>query len=415
MTDATAAPPQRNLPARLIMVLVILFLVGLQVWYAQRLGYGPSRIADAFSEANSLRAGACYAEQGFLKYIGLPDIAYGEQFPNTGAKSQAGDDGTFVYTHYPPGPDLILGAATLLFGQGNVVLFRMFPIAVGLVALSLFAWGLSRSLGDAKAAALLVGCAIVPAFSNMMHGLHHQGYALSLLLIQLGVLMMMFKSDRPAGRWWYCALFALGFFQGWLKFDYCFVVTFAPVPLAILRSAEPNWIKRGLACVFVLGLSFTLAHLLHFFQVAVYFGSVSEAVRDLTESARIRARGATPLEVDTTPVALLVAYLIYPIHHWRFFGWFFRLAAALAAAAIITGRGRTILDNPVPIVIQWDLASWKTLLAVFTALLISSLWILIMWNHSWHHRHYIPRIFFLSYFIFLLVVIEATTVRRSVE
>ena len=421
-TSATSSPqqsasillqPQRHLAARIVIALLILTLIGLQVRYSLWLGNRPSLIADAFSEANAIRAGASYATEGFLKHAGLPDIAYGEQFANTGFNSRVAEGESYVYTHYPPGSDLAMGLMTLLFGEGRIVLFRMFPILLGLAGMSFLAWSLARNLGDAKAAALMLGCAIVPAFSNMMHGLHYQGYSLSLLLVELGALIFMFAPGRSCGVGWYVFLFLVAFLQGWLSFDYCFLVTFAPVPLAILRLGQKGAIRHGVASTIVLGLGFTFAHSLHLLQVAVYYGTMSAALEDLTDSARNRAIGRTSMKVHTTPAALLLAYLFHHIHKWRYFGWFFRLAAALAAAAIVTGRGRTMLNEPFPLDIRWNLNAWKSSFSVVAALLISSLWILIMWQHAWYHRHFIPRHLFLVYFFFLLIVIEQISVRRA--
>ena len=410
--QAELSEPTKNGWARLVIVLIIALLVGLQVWKARSLDDGLSLIADAFSEANTIRASEGYAVEGFLKHAGLPDIAYGDQFSDTGSKGKADDKGTFVYTHYPPGPDLALGVLTLIFGKGNLGYFRLLPITVGLVGMVVFAWGMARTLGDAKAALMMLGCAVVPMFSNMMHGLHHQGYALALLLVELGLLMAM-TANRTVGTRWFVALAVVGFCHGWLTFDHTFLVVLAPVPLAIGRWGQTGLMKRMAVSACVLGLGFVLAHTLHLFQVALYYESLTKAIADLAQSAAERSRGSISSKVDTTPMALLLAYLFDHIHSWRFFGWFFRLAVVFCAALIITGRGRITFEEPRPMQIEWNVSPWIGFLSVLTAGVISSLWILVMWNHAWYHIHYIPRQFFIFYFFLLLAIVQATTVRSE--
>ena len=133
-----------NLAGALI-VLIILLLAGRGIYDSLRYSGQLSPIADPFSEANALRAGEGYAENGFFSNAGLPDLCYGDRFPGRGAwrveefplqfsMSSLKDD--CIYTHYPPGPDLIAGLLTEICGVGNLGCFRLFPTTIAIFSLT---------------------------------------------------------------------------------------------------------------------------------------------------------------------------------------------------------------------------------------------------------------------------------------
>ena len=383
---------------RWLPALVVLVVWGQQVAYVTALGDSLSPVADAFSEANALRAGEGYAEQGFSRNFGLPMIGYGDQFPEHELPSPR----TTVYTHYPPGPDLLAGVLTKLFGKHPISRHRMAPLIVGLLSLAAFAWMLTRAFGALSAAGLLVGCALAPMFSNMMHGLHYQGYAFSLFLVELGVLLRLFgpqATDRRA--WHFAALAGLGFLQGWLSFDYCFLVTFAPLPLAILwQTPDRREAVRGAALsILFLGVGFTLAHGLHFAQVVAYHGGVQPALADFAGSARIRA--GTPTLPDR--IQLVWQYATVHAPTAPYFSWALPLALVWAAAFVIMNRGAVKILEPVRWTVAWRVHRGQSLSALAVAFCVSLVWVALMWEHALDHLHFLPRHYFLFYFVCLLV------------
>jgi hypothetical protein len=378
-------------------------LVGLVVWgqqlaYVIALGDSLSPIADPFSEANALRAGEGYVEEGFSRNYGLPMVGYGDQFPETGFGLQ----GTAVYTHYPPGPDLLAGVLTKLFGKHRVGRYRIAPLLVGLASLGGFAWMLARAFGALPAAGLLAGCALAPMFGNMMHGLHYQGYALSLFLVELGILIRLLGPhavERSAFP--FAALWALGFLQGWLSFDYCFLVTFAPLPLAILwgKPGRREVLRRTGLSILLLGFGFTLAHGLHFAQVAAYHGGVAPAVADLAGSAQVRA--GTPALADR--LLLVGQYATVHASSRQYFSWALPLALVWFVAFAIRNRGALAVSEPLRWSVAWNLSRGRVVSAVAVAWCVSLLWVALMWEHALDHLHFVPRHYFLFYFVCLLV------------
>jgi hypothetical protein len=400
---------------QVLIVLAVLVAWGSQVLYVLDLGDRLSPFT-AFSEANALRAGEGYVVQGFTSHAGLPVVSYGDQFPRVGrfAGRKAWVD---VYTHYPPAPDLMAGVLTLVFGKGNIVLFRTLPLAVGLACVGFFAWAMGQILGYARGALLVIGCAIVPMFSNMMHTLHYHGYAFGLFLVELAALGLFLRpGTKELGRWW-AALFAIGFVQGWFSFDYSFIVALAPVPFGILWSGQTpgQTAARTLRAVVLLGSGFALAHLLHFMQVALYFGSLGTALADFTGTAQYRFSGATGRGNEPTHLSLLTVYLTELVHRWRYFGWFFSFALATFVFALLANTGRIARSSAPRIEITWRLDRTRALLGLLSALAASSLWVLIMWNHAWWHRHFLPRLFFLVYFFCLFAVLDSMRIRAPAE
>ncbi len=248
-----------------------------------RCGDGLTPIGDAYSEANTIRAAERFAREGFLKTCGLADPTYGSRFPTEGILGPSGsrpDDP--IYHGYPPGPEWLAGVYSIVLGTEHVSLFRIFPIALFLTGAALFLFSLSRAIGRGRACIVYAACLLTPIFSWYTHGLHYQGYALGLLLIQISLLI---KVMGPGGTGrahvgTVAALFFMGFCQGYLSFDYCVVTTFAAIPIALVLS--PEWGRIRVRSLLVLcaapGLGFTLAHVLHFAQSAAYMGGIRAAL-----------------------------------------------------------------------------------------------------------------------------------------
>lgn len=103
--------------------------------------------------------GERYARDGFIVNYGLPASLYGKRFTDEGTlgrlKAQRGREFTgpenAVYTGYPPGPDWLCGIYTKLFGVERVGLFRIFPVALNILACVAFLVVLERVFGRWRA------------------------------------------------------------------------------------------------------------------------------------------------------------------------------------------------------------------------------------------------------------------------
>lgn len=424
---AAPASAQRSAPARAtrgrrvavaLLALVVVGLVLQQVRVAWRLGGEPSGRADPYSEADAMRSGEGFASEGFTAHHGLPDVMFGGRFPQAGTLSEPALAGrsSYIYTHYPPGPNWIAGMMTCMCGVGGVRCFRLAPLAVGTLGLAIFAWALARRLGPWPGLLLLLLTALPRMTTLMMHGLHYQGYAQSLLLVQLGLLCVQLR--RPAlGRGGAAALGALGFAQGWLSFDHAFLVTFAAVPVWLATSPQGAEGRRPRPrdlrwAVLLPGLGFSLAHALHFLQVVLELGGISPAIADFREVARWRAVGAGAPLGPWGPIVIVREYLTQHVSRGSYFGEWAYLWLAVAALVLTTKRiswwPAKLAGVPIHFGIEWRPAVSlpRRGLALLTALLISSAWIMLMRNHAHHHPHFLPRHFFLLYFTGMLLLVE---------
>ena len=121
-------------------------------------------------------------------------------------------------------------------------------------------------------------------FTAYTQGLHYQGYALSLLLLELALVMNVMSQRAHASPGALAGLLLLGFLQGWMSWDYCFLVTFAPLPVALLATpvGSPIPWRNVLAQCVAVGSGFTAAVALHFTQSALYFGDLRTAIEEYT-------------------------------------------------------------------------------------------------------------------------------------
>src|ERR1700716_3125705 len=74
--------PNRWVAAAALALLATTLLIN--VYYLVLCGNGLSLVADPYSEANALRAGERFDNDGFTVNHGLPDVSYGQRFPEWG-------------------------------------------------------------------------------------------------------------------------------------------------------------------------------------------------------------------------------------------------------------------------------------------------------------------------------------------
>jgi hypothetical protein len=276
-------------------VAVVLFLVLCgagalcSAWRVYNWGNDLSSV-DRFSEADLLREVRNFFEDGLFRYHGLGNVYYAGMYPADGfvadpevAKAILSPEG--VYTHYPPGPEYVAYAAAKLMGQEPVSRLRLVPIAAGGAAMIFLGLAVRRRFGDAAAWLVMGACALTPAVTDGFVGLHYQGYACALLMVEIGLAIGTGTAFLPFAL--------LGFLQGWLSFDYVFLVTFAPLAIELaMPRIDPDYRSRwklAMTRVALAGGGFAAAHGLHFLQIWAYLGSVDAALRELGGAAAHRA------------------------------------------------------------------------------------------------------------------------------
>ena len=197
MTDSINRPsnpdPQpllSNATARRLVVLVFAGLILSQIGLLALFGNRVSRF-DGYDEADAIRSAEAYAKDGLTSHYGLPRILYGEKFPEVGAITDHLElDGTvkahhrigfpesltdrqnWVYTHYPPGPNLFCGLLAKIFGHDRILLWRLAPITLALIAWVIFCRTLVGLFGWDRGALVLVACAWTPMAITFMPAIH---------------------------------------------------------------------------------------------------------------------------------------------------------------------------------------------------------------------------------------------------
>lgn len=370
----------------------------------------PSYIADGYSEANTTRGAQYFAENGFTEYSGLGDLCYGDLFPDRGFKGQARDKGTtcdkHVYTHYPNGSEYLATPLMKLFGP-NMFMIRLQPVLFNFTVACIFFALLFIYFGPSKAFVLGVVLLFPPMFHNYWHGLHHQGYALSFTLIQLIITWRYWTFGFS--KWlFYPALFLMGFIQGWMTFDYAFIASFFSLPLFFfLKEKRGLKIMDFLLVAFFSGLGFTAAHLLHFYQVAGYYGSFDKAFEDLFHSAKYRFDNLGKTSGKVTKMKELNPLSVAKDFLWR-----------------VAGRGKYTAVNLINFV--WIVLALKLIrridfgfkdlrfkfdvtrnevYSVLAAVFVASLWSLVMRQHAYIHG-FIARHYYLVYLFCAMVMVR---------
>jgi hypothetical protein len=389
-------------------------LVG-PVRLASSLGDRLAERADPYSEANALRGAEAYLQKGWLADASLPETTYGRLYPEIGHIVKFSGK-RYVDTHYPPGPTWLAAGMRVVCGAQPVSCLRTLPLAVSAAGAFALAFALLAVFGTSLGLALAVAAFAVPLYTDMMLGLHYQGYALALLSVQLAGLLLVYGTGRaPAAR--DLALAAgVGFAQGWLSFDYFFLVALAPLPIAILFSdlREREAQRRLLVLVAASGGGFAFAHGLHFLQVVAYYGDFGAAVRDLLAVAGQRAdpqksAAEPPPAWASDPWMLSSIYLFVLALRPAYFGFAvgYLLSAAFAVLALLRGMRVRLPGTQRELALS---ASTRPALALAAGVVVSCAWISVMPGHGHTHPHFLPRHLFLAWLMLLLALASAVRV-----
>lgn len=425
-------PLMRTTATRRLSSCIFLFLLLAQLGYLIRVGNGlpPPSLGDTHSEADLLRSSEAYIKDGLSSHWGLPRILHGDMFPTNGTLiDHIGQDGlvpaTFrkgfpgssadpdqwVYTHYPPGPNLLAGTMAHLFGLNHIWFLRLLPISVGLLSLAVFFRTLARTFGTDRAAVITGACVVLPMVTLYMPGLHFQGYSVALLMLQLSFLIQLFWRSEGVRPWHWAVLFVLGFLQGWLSFDLFFIVSLGAVPLWLMRRTEgvaPN--TRWLCLAVGLPLSgFALAHVLHFLQVVAELGGLQPAFHEFRHTAGERGGSGGYFAYLAKSLRLYLREFLR-LHSYQF-GPFMLLAIASAMPVALFRSTRIILTpplqrGPMSFALAWP-GKTSVRMALVAALLLCLVWVMVMPQHVVGNSHITLRQFFFFYFMLVLAVVRS--------
>jgi hypothetical protein len=381
---------------------------------------------DADSEANALREVRHFLEEGPGKYYGLGNINYPGMYPDDGI-TVSSLDGPYgnpaetryvrnhvltpegVYTHYPPGPEYLTYAAAKLLGAEPVSRLRLLSIAVGWAAMIFLGMAVRRRFGPMAGWLVMAALAITPAVNDAYVGLHYEGYALALMLCELGIAIGIGAASMPFA--------VLGFLQGWLSFDYVFLICLAPLLVETVMphidaGYQSRW-RLGRRRTALTAAGFTFAHVLHFAQVWAFWGSFSAALNDIGSAASYRSGSTEGIFGHIrSAIQLLNNYYVgehplspyvFPVDDdwspawvtFRFLGlalgpWWVIVTVVLACRQFLSGTdaARNLADD-------WLRVS-------LPAILVSSSWFMVMVNHGLFHQPIIYRHLFLGFFVCIL-------------
>ena len=419
----------------LIVVPTAVFILDLR--YARSLGSGVSATADPYDEPNVVRAGINYRLDGFFRNGGLPNLGGGylvgqgtcpvasldearEQLIRAGGSEWSGRSDAEVieeyqkltkrvvviqalesaecpvevYTHYPPGTHIIAGVFFHFLGVDQLWRLRVLPLSLTFASLIWLVWEFRLRFGGPLAAIAGAAIAMSGALRLFSHSLYYHGYASALLLMQIAAVLMALRRWESAAtrRLAVVVVGVFAFVQGWLSFDFMFLVTLAALPL--LWSERK--LSRGSATAFMLVplLAWGLADFLHFLQVAVYYGSLLDAVKDFTGAALGRSVGPYVDYVGPLPsrAALLLDYIrTFVFLPNKFFGW------SLPVAAV--GLMLLLLWSDVGNIAQKE--ALRALTTLILSMFVSSVWVFVMQQHAVVHTHLLPRHFLLLFVVAL--------------
>jgi Dolichyl-phosphate-mannose-protein mannosyltransferase len=359
-TDNSSSP---NRPVRALWICLLAVAVFMAFQFS-RIGEPPRFEGDFPSDTAALSAGRHFAEQGFTKTHFLPITQAG---PMTEPPE--------IYTHFPPGPDILTGILIKMVGP-NLPSLRPFPILATALAM-LFWFGFFRRLGGdwvgVIAVLLLICSRHVLEFADSFH-MHAFGELFRASTAYL--LLRAWYDDGPRMNWRFFAAALLSFeLLCWISPP----ATFWIVGLAIVLYLP--WRKALPRTTMILFFAMpALMAALHVFQIILSYGEVQALIDEAARTAAYRTGADNALgPLDTFIKAfqgfnnVAPKYLFFP----------FWLLAVLAVTAFVAGFRLKQTDPH---------QTQKTINPVhaFFALLAASLtWTIVFSQHATGHSYFI--------------------------
>ena len=222
---------------------------------------------DIGSELNAYTAGLNFSRHGFAKLYFLPAIARYEDSLDALQKQR-------LYTHYPPGPDLVSGGLQIL-GIHGFYQQQGWLLSLNLIAMLLLGFAIRRMLPEEQTVApfVLVSIAITSVWFVWWSGNLHQS-TYGDLITAFAVWAVVGQKDRLYLLACFMALFFSFEPVPWL----CVVGMF----MAIQKVTAKTWsVRRALVFLAAMAAMFCLSFGIHLFQNACYFHSFSAALEDM--------------------------------------------------------------------------------------------------------------------------------------
>ncbi len=437
---STQKPLMQATTARRLFAGTLIFMALIQVVLFAKIGNGLSPF-DSFDEADAVRSAEAYAKHGFTVYHGLPRTLYGNRFANVGAldghldsngmvraslrmgyPERMSNPSDWVYMHYPPGPNLLCGVLARWFGMERLWLWRLVPLTLAFISVIIFYRSMASAFGPDRSAWISLACALLPMANTYIPGLHFEGYTYSFQLLALSLLIQWLWLRRVS-IWRLAALFFLGFLQGWLSFDVFFVISFAVVPLWLMRRAEGaappvRWLWAGIALPLI---GFGFAHFLHLLQVVGELGSLRAGIAEFTSTARDRAGIGAGMEHFSYIQSFTRMSYLYVREFLRLynqhFGPFLPLAI-IAGLLLVCFRNSQFVFFPrkpqagFTFSMRWP-GPYGVGLTLLSALIVCLMWPIAMPGANIGNFHIYPRDFFLLYFVLVVATVRSISFSRT--
>ena len=345
--------------------------------------------------------------------------------------------GIVEYTRYPNGPTYAL-AAMMQLGLSRQQA-RLLPTAVSALCAGMLLWVLVAPSGPLLrtwATLALAALVLQPGIVDWQGALHEHSYAISTAL-----LAMVLSCCLPARQVWVFS--GLGFAAGWIGYDF--------LPAQGLAIFTLRWIyhcalrDRSLGAAFgratLDALAFAsgaaVAILTHLLQLALFFGSLSQAIRDLLGSAaaRMGAEAAATMNPEYEEFLRRSATRLVGFGAWqgqfspgrpqmvetifRDFltpRWIFATslwAVAAAGVALVAFHLRSAERRA-----RLRAATLRRPLLVLVVALCGTVaapiaWILLMPRHAFFHLHMLPRHFFVAAALLVVLPVALSWHRRG--
>lgn len=383
---------------RLYIVFILALLFVLKWGYIRTLDNKVDPNGDYLTEPSHLKSGRGFLELGMTSNCGLPNFTY----------EGPGSD-PIIYTHYPPGTDWSVATMMRFCGSAKINCLRLFPLLFTIFGLGFFFLSLPLCLSLRKSAFLATLVLALPMTGFYSSSLAYWTYPYVLLLVQWGLLIRNFKGSR---RWFWPLYVLVAFVQGWFSFDFAFVSVFLPVPVVMQLTGSTS-VKRWLPIVFVGGIMFTLAHLLHFLQVVCFYNGIDGALNDYRKIAELRRSGKgaevpwikpeqlTYLNTLRLQLDVFISKTTNFGHPAQIFFWLVTFFCLLNFKIQKTWRSYEI---------QLIFSRSSALVIVF-GFAIASLWCLFMTQHAYVHMA-TARHFVVPYLLAWMVLLQGLKVTR---